>query len=555
MHPSGLMCRTYPQKAIEVMLAQLSEVSLVRDSPTPGEVLASRMKDICSVTLSESLMKLECPQCFSKTCRDSSHPMMMWTTGQATLFGMHQQETYSDSFPKAGLMRDGQIWGLKTLVPRTGDTVGGVAHGANFPTPNAFDSVDDFGYRKASNRDEGGMHCVSLRHMIKEMVDWQTPSSVNFRTRGGDRSDELGLDNQVKQNWATPVESPAGGTAEAFLDRKRKSVDSGNAMGVSLTDLGMQVAEWQKPRMVPTRKGDQMRQETSREYWERMNTRPDLEGPKGEPWPTPQEHDKAAGNAERVGRFGTDAGGRNLTDEVVHPNNWSTPKVVTGDYTRDGGEKGQERLTLSGEVTAWSTPRGSDGPHGGPNMRDSSGSVALPAQVLAGDNWNTPLASDSTTRGFNDDGKAGEPIHHQVGRWATPTKSDTTGPGAHGEGGLNLSTKVEAKPWATPAESDDKGSVTLEKAEERSKQRLNPDWEELLMSWQIGWTDITKPCGALFPGFPMGQGPNQFDYEPSRTIHRDDSPNRTKRVSAIGNGVVTVCVAEAYYLLLTEPIR
>jgi hypothetical protein len=89
----------------------------------------------------------------------------------------------------------------------------------------------------------------------------------------------------------------------------------------------------------------------------------------------------------------------------------------------------------------------------------------------------------------------------------------------------------------------------------RKMHRLNPDWEELLMSWIPGWTDPTKPCTGGFPGWPAGQGPTQYGYEPPRTIHRDDCPNRTKRVSAIGNGVVTVCAATAYFLLLTEPIQ
>jgi hypothetical protein len=89
----------------------------------------------------------------------------------------------------------------------------------------------------------------------------------------------------------------------------------------------------------------------------------------------------------------------------------------------------------------------------------------------------------------------------------------------------------------------------------RKMHRLNPDWEELLMGWQSGWTDPTKPCVNGFPGFPAGQGVYQFPYEPPRTVHRDDCPNRTKRVSAIGNGVCTPTAAAAYFLLLTEPIQ
>lgn len=42
-------------------------------------------------------------------------------------------------------------------------------------------------------------------------------------------------------SWATPMAQMANGEPEAFLERKRRSVARGNKMGVSLTDLNMQV--------------------------------------------------------------------------------------------------------------------------------------------------------------------------------------------------------------------------------------------------------------------------------------------------------------------------
>lgn len=41
--------------------------------------------------------------------------------------------------------------------------------------------------------------------------------------------------------WATPLSQQANGTPEAFLERKRKSVSKGNSMGITLSDLNMQV--------------------------------------------------------------------------------------------------------------------------------------------------------------------------------------------------------------------------------------------------------------------------------------------------------------------------
>lgn len=59
-------------------------------------------------------------------------------------------------------------------------------------------------------------------------------------------------------------------------------------------------------------------------------------------WPTPQSHDAGAGNAARVGRFGTKHGGRNLNDEVKL---WPTPRSTDGEHggrvtprkSREGG--------------------------------------------------------------------------------------------------------------------------------------------------------------------------------------------------------------------------
>jgi len=40
--------------------------------------------------------------------------------------------------------------------------------------------------------------------------------------------------------WGTPLAQHANGTPEAFLDRKRKSVERGASMGISMSDLNMQ---------------------------------------------------------------------------------------------------------------------------------------------------------------------------------------------------------------------------------------------------------------------------------------------------------------------------
>lgn len=72
-------------------------------------------------------------------------------------------------------------------------------------------------------------------------------------------------------------------------------------------------------------------------------------------WPTPQAHDSGAGDASRVGRFGTEHGGRNLNDEVQM---WRTPDS----YDRGGAQDPEKRkegghsVNLQDQVHQWPTP-------------------------------------------------------------------------------------------------------------------------------------------------------------------------------------------------------
>ena len=60
--------------------------------------------------------------------------------------------------------------------------------------------------------------------------------------------------------------------------------------------------------------------------------------------PTLQAHDKAKGNAERVGRFGTKHGGRNLNDEVAGLLPTLTAGNITGGNTSRSGNRKDELL-------------------------------------------------------------------------------------------------------------------------------------------------------------------------------------------------------------------
>lgn len=252
---------------------------------------------------------------------------------------------------------------------------------------------------------------------------------------------------------------------------------------------------------------------------------------------------------------------------------WSTPCVSRGDYTRDGGDAEQERLRLSGEAKAWTTPQAHDR-HGArtPEQLEAARTESGAGHRDLFDDvrkWSTPRSSPNENRQTKPSpsqlaGKHGMNLASEVNNWPSPRVEDGQCAGAHR--GEPDSVNSAVKQWGTPRDSDhrdcgDPGSKSHDHDFQREKlcaqvkiigQQLNPDWEELLMGWPIGWTDPAKPCAGIFPGFPMPQGPEQFDYEPPRTIPKGTMPGRTKRVEMCGNGVVPGQAEEAYYALLAE---
>lgn len=72
---------------------------------------------------------------------------------------------------------------------------------------------------------------------------------------------------------------------------------------------------------------------------------------------------------------------------------WPTPTVF-GNYNRKGASPASgDGLATAMRRSGWATPRGSDGEKGGPNSRDGSGSLHLPAQQFRA-GWATPCARD-----------------------------------------------------------------------------------------------------------------------------------------------------------------
>ena len=83
------------------------------------------------------------------------------------------------------------------------------------------------------------------------MSSWSTPSSRDWKDTPGmateaedgrKRLDQLPRQTHLS-GWPTPAAQEAGGTPEAFLERKRQAKEKGKKLGVSLTSLSLMAQE------------------------------------------------------------------------------------------------------------------------------------------------------------------------------------------------------------------------------------------------------------------------------------------------------------------------
>lgn len=263
-------------------------------------------------------------------------------------------------------------------------------------------------------------------------------------------------------------------------------------------------------------------------------------------------HDVHPGNPARVGRFGTTHGGRNLNDEAAQ---WPTPRCEDGECA--GGHRGKDD-TLYGAIVRpkaprnWSTPNGDDANNG---TRASGEFKSLTRDVQTP--WATPVRGDGDSAGNRclegSNAPPGITLTDQVQRgqsWATPASRDFRHPNA--PDGESRQRRAENTPKSGDQLPNQIGGT------------LSPAWVCLLMGWPIAqredgswwcWTSLDPaPANAGFPGWPMGMGPDQWDYEPPRIAPKGSVPGRVAQIKAAGNGVVPHQAAMAFGLLLAPAI-
>lgn len=119
---------------------------------------------------------------------------------------------------------------------QTGGALPADAALAGWPTPTTTDhkGAPSLPYSERGGGTKGMRLDAAADHWLS---GWPTPMAG---TPAQNVNDQVQL-----AGWATPVVQPANGTPEAFLRRKRESMERGSqSMGVCLSDLNMQVQAW-----------------------------------------------------------------------------------------------------------------------------------------------------------------------------------------------------------------------------------------------------------------------------------------------------------------------
>jgi hypothetical protein len=167
--------------------------------------------------------------------------------------------------------------------------------------------------------------------------------------------------------------------------------------------------------------------------------------------------------------------------------------------------------------------------------------------------WATPQAHDAHGGDVKRVGRfgtkhGGRNLADDIQLWATPSAADCQGTTG---GGQTRSLRDDIRQWPSPASRDfrsgrgrQENGHSPQLAEVIGGQ-LNPDWEECLMGFDIGYTDIDCPNPQPWPGWPapLGAGQvhvfnadtGQYPYEPPRVI--TGQKNRAKRLKTLGNAV------------------
>jgi len=181
-----------------------------------------------------------------------------WRTSQASLWevmdGHHMGAQWSESWPKQGMTRSGELYPLPMREPRIFDGAGGSWH---IPTPTSADVYT--GNMESSQQSDDSMHSVSLPDFVGR---FPTPCAADSLVRNKMRP------SQVKQMLPTPTGDDANNvtrTSGAFQSLSREVDGSLSPDWVSWL-MGLPVG-WTSLEPVPQEEYDQWFQSQMNGTW------------------------------------------------------------------------------------------------------------------------------------------------------------------------------------------------------------------------------------------------------------------------------------------------
>jgi hypothetical protein len=302
------------------------------------------------------------------------------------------------------------------------------------------------------------------------------------------RMNASGFSSLGTETWPTPIVAEVEKGAKSAAKRARPRSERGGGDGLNLATT---VSQWPTPMAgTPAQNGNSAagNSDFSRRAEELAM------------WLTPDTGGGGRAMPAGTTSTGQTPDGRKVTVGLENQTMlWQTPRTVAGEYTRDKGQKGSERLTLEGEAANWSTPRASDAEKGGPNQAFGAGGTPLPAQAAQ---WPTPAARDWKGENSPDHLENGtgrlhmdqlpNAVAHGFSRPDLPTRKD--GP-----------TLSQLRPIWRPLRAlliASHGRATWRRLwKGRNKRRLNPGF----VSWLMGWPPGHALCDCSETGFTLWQ--------------------------------------------------
>ena len=250
---------------------------------------------------------------------------------------------FSGRWPISGSIRSGCVYERPTWAPpRSGSGC------SSWPTAQAHDCRGAKTPEQIQTmRESTG---AGVRNLNEVAANWQTPATDSFRSRGGDRKQEMGLDQQARR-WSTPRGEDAEscglhpGAEDSLTGQTRGWITPhGNlnpTSGAGGGEFAKQVQNWATPRSRDWKGGDRKQEMgLDQQAWR---------------WRTPQATD-----AKNVGdRIHSEQ--IMLTQQAA---NWATPRTISG-----GGESTQRKAELGRTES------------GGGDLQAQTQSFSLPVQA------------------------------------------------------------------------------------------------------------------------------------------------------------------------------